>query len=159
MSRVRRLRAKAEAEQLKAKGKRKRQSLVKSRYPMTAKHIEKRLEQTLIHDDAMRYGLYTYELEEVLDELKSSLAHDNDDYIFAVTENSGHVAMVLIEKTGQVYINEQAREKLKALWPAAYESNMRQLIPVFAKQLHEGALPINGVKQRGLWRRRSHWTC
>jgi len=51
---------------------------------MTAKHIEKRLEQTLIHDDAMRYGLYTYELEEVLDELKSSLAHDNDDY----TDNS-----------------------------------------------------------------------
>jgi hypothetical protein len=64
---------------------------------MTAKNIEKRLEQTLIHDEAMPYGLYTYELEEVLDELKSSLAHDRDDYIFAVTENSGHVAMVLID--------------------------------------------------------------
>jgi len=150
------VRAKAEAEQLKAKGKRKRQSLVKSRYPMTAKNIAKLLEQTLIHDDAMQYGLYTYELEEVLDELKSSLAHDQDDYIFAVTENSGHVAMVLIEQSGHVYINEQAREKLKALWPAAYESNMKQLIPVFAQQLDEGALPINGVKQRGLWRRRYH---
>ena len=67
--------------------------------------------------------------------------------------------MVLIEKTGQVYINEQAREKLKALWPATYERNMKQLIPVLAKQLHEGALPINGVKQGGVWRRRSHWTC
>jgi hypothetical protein len=150
------VRAKAEAEQLKAKGKRKRQSLVKSRYPMTAKNIAKLLEQTLIHDDAMQYGLYTYELEEVLDELKSSLAHDQDDYIFAVTENSGHVAMVLIEQSGHVYINEQARDKLKALWPAAYESNMKQLIPVFAQQLNEGALPINGVKQRGLWRRRYH---
>ena len=123
---------------------------------MTAKQIEKRLEHTLMHDDAMQYGLYTYELEEVLDELKSSLAHDQDDYIFAVTENSGHVAMVLIEQSGHVYINEQAREKLKALWPAAYESNMKQLIPVFAQQLDEGALPINGVKQRGLWRRRYH---
>jgi len=153
MSRVRYVRAKAEAEQLKATGKKKRPCILKSRYPMTAKHIEKRLEQTLIHDDAMQYGLYQYELEEVLDELNSSLAHDNDDYIFAVTENSGHVAMVLIEKTGHVYINEQAREKLKALWPAAYESNMRQLIPVFAQQLHEGELPINGVKQRG-WRLR-----
>ena len=48
----------------------------------------------------------------MLDELKSSLAHDRDDYIFAVTEKSGHVAMVLIEKTGHVYINEQAKEKL-----------------------------------------------
>ncbi len=120
---------------------------------MTAKHIEKRLEQTLMHDDAMQYGLYTYELEEVLDELKSSLAHDRDDYIFAVTENSGHVAMVLIEPSGHVYINEQAREKLKALWPVTYERNMKQLIPVLAKQLYEGALPINGVKQRG-WRLR-----
>jgi hypothetical protein len=62
-----------------------------------------------------------------------------------------HVAMVLIEKSGEVYINEQAREKLKALWPAAYERNMKQLIPVIAQQLHEGALPINGVKQGGLW--------
>ena len=149
MSRVRCVRAKVEAEQLKTTGKRKRQSLVKSRYPMTAKHIEKRLEQTLMHDDAMQYGLYTYELEEVLDELKSSLAHDNDDDIFAVTENSGHVAMVLIERSGQVHINEQAREKLRALWPATYKSNMQQLIPAFAKQLHAGELPINGVKTIG----------
>ena len=125
---------------------------------MTAKNIEKRLEQTLIHDEAMQYGLYTYELEEVLDELKSSLAHDRDDDIFAVTENSGHVAMVLLEPSGQVSINEQAKEKLQALWPVTYERNMKQLIPVFAKQLHAGALPINGVKQGGVWRRRSHWT-
>ena len=121
---------------------------------MTAQHIVKRLEQTLIHDEAMPYGLYQYELEEVLDELKSSLAHDNDDDIFAVTENSGHVAMVLIEKTGHVSINAQAREKLKTLWPTTYERHMQQLIPVLAKQLHEGALPINGVKQGGVWRRR-----
>ena len=116
---------------------------------MTAKHIEKRLDQTLIHDEAMQYGLYTYEFEEALDELKSSLAHDRDDDIFAVTENSGHVAMVLIEKSGQVHINGQAREKLRALWPATYESNMQQLIPAFAKQLHAGELPINGVKTVG----------
>jgi hypothetical protein len=38
------------------------------------------------------------------------------------------------------------------------ERNMKQLIPVIAQQLHEGALPINGVKQGGMWRRRSHWT-
>src|SRR5207245_418490 len=85
MSHMRCVRAKTEAEPLKATGERKRPSLVKSRYPMTAKNIEKRLEQTLIHDDAMQYGLYTYELEEALDELKSSLAHDRDDDIFAAT--------------------------------------------------------------------------
>jgi hypothetical protein len=110
--------------------------------PMTAKNIERLLEQTLLHDGAMQYGLYEYELEELVDELTASLAADQDDYIFAVTENSGHVAMVLIEKSGQVHINEQAREKLRALWPATYASNMQQLIPAFAKQLHAGvALP------------------
>jgi hypothetical protein len=30
--------------------------------------------------------------------------------------------MVLIEKAGHVYINEQAREKLQALWPRTYTS-------------------------------------
>ena len=116
---------------------------------MTAKDIEKILQQTLLHDAAMEYGLYEYELKELLDELKSSLAADQDDYIFAVTENSGHVAMVLIEKSGQVYINEQAREKLQALWPVGYTSNMKKLIPAFAQQLRQGELPINGVKTAG----------
>ena len=98
---------------------------------MTAKKIEKLLKQALIHDGEMHYQLYEYELEEFLDELKSSLTEDKDDYIFSVTENSGHVAMVLIENSGQVHINEEAREKLKAYWPAAYESNMKKLICEF----------------------------
>jgi hypothetical protein len=63
-----------------------------------------------------------------------------------VTENSGHVAIVLVDHAGHVYINEEAREQLKAYWPAAYESNMRKLIPFFARQLNVGELPLNGVK-------------
>ena len=113
---------------------------------MTANTIKKRLEQALLHKGKMHYALYENELEEMLDELRSSLIADNDDYIFSVTENRGHVAMVFLEKSGQVYINEQAREKLQALWPAAYTSNMNLLIPAFAEQLYEGELPINGVK-------------
>ena len=94
----------------------------------------------------MQYALYRYELEELLDEWKSSMTEDKDDFIFAVTENSGHVAMVLIEKSGELHINEQARERLKALWPAAYESNMKKLIPAFAEQLKEGEIAVSGVK-------------
>jgi hypothetical protein len=114
---------------------------------MTANKIKKLLEKTLLHDGVMKYTLYEYELEESLEEFKLSLETDQDDYIFAVTENSGHVAMVLIDKPGQVYINEQAREKLRTVWKDAYNKNMRMLIPVFARQLHSGVLPINGVKQ------------
>ena len=113
---------------------------------MSARRIEKLLRQALLHDGEMQRALYDHELAEVVEELKHSLAQDNDDYIFTVTENRGHVAMVLIEKTGQIHINEQAREKLKAFWPVAYERNMKTFIPAFAEQLEAGELPINGVK-------------
>jgi len=113
---------------------------------MTVKQITKLLKKALLDDGKMAKALYKHELEEVVDDLKFSLARDKDDYIFSVTENTGHVAMVLIERSGKVYINEQARDRLKALWPAAYERNMENLIPAFAKQLYAGELPINGVK-------------
>ncbi len=116
---------------------------------MAVKKIERLLKRALIHDGGMAYALYEYELADHLDDLRASMAHDKDDYIFAVTENRGDVAMVLIEKSGQVYINEEASERLKTLWPAAYESNMKLFIPLFAQQLHEGQIPINGVKIEG----------
>lgn len=113
---------------------------------MSEEKIKNQLEQALNHDGEMEYELYKYELEEICINLKSSMSEDEDDYIFAVTVNGGYVAMVLIEKSGQVYINEQAREKLKTLWPAAYQNNIKKLIPEFAKQLNSGEIPINGVK-------------
>ena len=84
-----------------------------------------------------------------MDDLQSSITADQDDYIFTVTENNGDVAMVLIEKSGQVYINEQARERLQALWPVGYTGNMKNFIPSFARQLSRGELPITGVKTAG----------
>ena len=113
---------------------------------MQKKSTKKWLEQALLHDGEMQQELYEFELEEMLDDLKSSMAEDKDDFIFAVTENRGDVAMVLIEKSGKVHINEQAREGLKALWPAAYESNLKKLIPAFAALLNGGEIPVNGVK-------------
>ena len=82
---------------------------------MRVKTITMRLEQTLLRDGEMSYELYKGELEQFLDELKSSMNRDRDDYIFTVIEDGGHVAMILVEKPGQVHINEQAMDKLKAL--------------------------------------------
>ena len=113
---------------------------------MTVRTIRQRLEQALLQDGPMRHELYAFELEGLLDHLKASMAQDRDEYIFAVTENNGDVAMVLVEQSGDVHINEQARIKLQALWPAAYARNMQRLIPAFARQLHAGEIPINGVK-------------
>jgi hypothetical protein len=118
---------------------------VKAKALMTAR-IEKLLRQALLEDGEMSRGLYQYEMEELLDEWKSSMRQDQDDFLFAITESSGHVAMVLIEQAGQVHVNEKARERLQALWPAAYERNMKKLIPAFAEQLAEGEIPVSGVK-------------
>lgn len=113
-----------------------------------AKEIQKLLKIALLQDGKMEHALYEYELEEQVEDLKRSLKKDKDDYLFTITENRSYIAMVLIEKSGQVYINEQAREKLKTLWLTAYEKNLQSLIPAFAEQLANGQLPINGVKEK-----------
>ncbi len=48
---------------------------------MTVKSIMLLLEQALLRVGEMHHALYKYELEEILDDLKSSMMHDKDDYI------------------------------------------------------------------------------
>jgi hypothetical protein len=115
---------------------------------MTRKKIETLLKEALLNDGEMSYALYEHELEELIANLQSSMKRDKDEYIFTVTENRGDVAMLLIEKSGELYVNEEAREKLKSLWLNSYAINMKKLIPVFARQLQKSELPINGVKVR-----------
>ena len=113
----------------------------------SAKKIERLLTQALLRNGAMDYGLYEYELQEQTSRMRQSLIQDRDDYIFAVTENAGYVAMFLLEASGAEYINEQARERLKKLWPSpAYENNLKKLIPPIARDLGRGELPFNGIK-------------
>ena len=118
----------------------------------TAKDLKIVLKNALLNDGKMEYELYEYEFEELLDELLASLIEDKDDFLFAITTHkndvTGHedTAMVLIEPSGTVHINELARDKLKEEWKGGYEGNMKKLIPDFAKQLYEGEIPINGVK-------------
>ena len=80
------------------------------------KRIKSNLENALIHDGKMVLRLYEHELKELISELKDSLNKDNDEYLFAVTENNNDVAMILIDKQEKIYINEDARNKLKTLW-------------------------------------------
>lgn len=119
---------------------------------MTKNDIKKALENTLLNNEKMAEGLYEYELEELLDELKASMLEDDDDSIFALTVHKNDetlkydTAMVLIEKSGEVHINEAAKAKLKEIWIGSYGVNMRKLLPEFIEQLNEGEIPINGIK-------------
>ena len=85
-------------------------------------------------------------------ELVETLTADKDDYLYAITTHKNDItgiedtSMVLIEASGETYINELARDKLKEIWDGAYVKNIKQLIPDYAKQLHEGDLPMNGLK-------------
>ncbi len=111
------------------------------------KRIEKALKAALLENGEMSHGLYEFDLEDGLDYWRDSLREDNDDYLFAVTENSGDVAMVLFEKSGKMHINEQAREKLHSYWAGnIYEKNMKNLIPMFAMELNAGIIPNTGFK-------------
>ena len=81
-----------------------------------------------------------------IDEYKQLLLADKDQLVFVVTENKDHVAMVLITEDKTIYINEEAREKLKAVWSLPYSTNMKRLIPLMADDLANGELMANGVK-------------
>ncbi len=110
------------------------------------KRIEKVLTSALLDDGEMIHALYEYDLAEHIDEWYDGLLADKDQFVFVVTENKDHVAMVLITEDKTIYINEDAREKLKTVWSLPYITNMKQLIPMIADDLANGELMANGVK-------------
>ncbi len=119
---------------------------------ISARKIQKILEKALIDDGEMCQRLYEFELEESIDEFTQSMIRDNDDFIFAVTVHKNDVtlqyatAMILIDKEGELYVNEKARDWLQRIWEKQYVVHMKKLLPPFSKQLHSDVLPINGVK-------------
>ena len=113
---------------------------------MSAKKIEELLTVALLEGGAMQHELYEYELEDQLDDLRESLAEDDDDYLFVITENNNDVAMLLLEKSGTLFINEAAREKLKEYWQDAYVTNIQDMIPTISQELADNELVVNGVK-------------
>jgi hypothetical protein len=111
-----------------------------------SKKIEALLGKALLEEGKMAYSLYEYELEEHIDYWYDGLKADRDDFVFVVTENSGHVAMVLIMPDKTVLVNEVAREKLKEFWQSNYSINLKRLIPMMAWELANDSLFVNGVK-------------
>ncbi len=111
-----------------------------------AKEIERLLKKALLQGGKMEYGLYEYDLEEHVDYLYDGLKRDKDEFVFAVNENTGHVAMILIMPDKTLYTNDEARRKLREIWPETYEYNMKRLIPAMVNDLVSGNIAVNGVK-------------
>ena len=113
---------------------------------MKKRKIANTLRKALLEDGKMERALYEYELEEHIDYWYEGLKSDREQFVFAVTENSGHVAMVLITPDKTIYVNEEAREKLAKFWIKAYENNINQLIPMMAENLANDIISVTGVK-------------
>ena len=113
---------------------------------IATKKIETLLKKALVQNGKLAQALYDYELAEHIDYWYDGLQRDHDKFVFAVTENSGDVAMVFITKDKTIYVNEEARAKLMAEWPNTYATNIKRLIPMMATQLANDILSVNGVK-------------
>jgi hypothetical protein len=109
-----------------------------------SKKIEIILKHSLLKDDKMNLELFRNDLSSMVDDLKSSLINDEEDYIFSLACDGVSAAMVLIDKYGEIYINEDARAKLKSLWLINYSKNLSIFIPKFARELHRNVMPILG---------------
>ncbi|MEA5573460.1 hypothetical protein [Calothrix sp. UHCC 0171] len=111
------------------------------------KEIEKLLRQALLDNGKMEYALFEFELEEHIDYWYKGLKRDKEELVFAVTENRGYVAMVLITKKKDIYVNQEARTFLMEQWEGeVYRKNMEILIPMMSKELANDILAVNGVK-------------
>ncbi len=108
--------------------------------------IEKSLSRALLLDGKMEQGLYKFELEEHIEYWKDGLKKDKEDFVFIVTVNNGDVAMLLITKEVELFINEKAREKLKLFLKTNYQSNINLLLPNMVKDLINDCFALTGAK-------------
>lgn len=108
--------------------------------------MESALRKALLNDGEMVYELYEWEMEEHLEYWRKGMHEDKDEFVFVLDERKGAVAMVLITKNDELFINEEARDKLKVLWEGAYIYNIEKLMPLFVDQLSKDILSVNGLK-------------
>ena len=113
---------------------------------IATKKIEALLKKALVKNGKMAQALYDYELAKHIDYWYDGLQRDHEKFVFAITENSGEVAMVLITQDKTIYVNEEARAKLMAEWPKTYATNIKLLIPSMARELANDILSVTGVK-------------
>ncbi|MGJ0486268.1 MAG: hypothetical protein ACR65R_17290 [Methylomicrobium sp.] len=111
---------------------------------MLVKSVQNLLESALIGDQAMSDALLSENLIEHKDEFSKSLEEDNEDVIFAIDQHENSIAMLLIEKNGDFYVNTDAKDRLKFYWQYNYENNLKKFIPFMANQLKAGKFAVLG---------------
>ena len=97
--------------------------------------IAKDLYAALGGDKKLSIDLYVQVLVDHGDALKASLDRDADDALLCMLADDGNVAMLLIDWKGTIYRNDNALEKLRAMWHSRFEANCKTIMPIFSDHI------------------------
>ncbi|WP_181016274.1 hypothetical protein [Pseudanabaena sp. BC1403] len=93
----------------------------------------------------MSQALYEDKLAEHIDEWYEELTAESGDCAFVITVRDGDVAMTMIDKDKNIYVNKEARDQLSKLWAKNYVKNAKLLLPRMADHINEYGLAITGI--------------
>jgi hypothetical protein len=113
---------------------------------MGTREISSALRKALLKgENNMSLALYQDKMVKHLDEWYEGLKDDREDLLFVITEMAGEIAMVVIEKNRNIYVNEESKEYLSKIWTKNYTKNIKFLIPMMADHINEAVFSITGV--------------
>lgn len=119
---------------------------------MTLKEICDVLEQVLLQDGEMDRALYEWEMEQHVEYWTAKMLQTHSEYLIVadvgmnMATGQPRAALLVLELSGVIAVNEAARDRLKTFWKDTYAPNIRKLIPAFASMLKDNQLAVHGVK-------------
>lgn len=108
--------------------------------------IAKDLHAALGGNKKLSIDLYVEVLVDHEETLKASLDRDADDALLFMLADEGSVAMLLIDWQGTIHRNDNALEKLRAMWHSSFEVNCKTIVPIFSDHIHHRNLGVAGIK-------------
>ena len=112
---------------------------------MGTREISNALRKALLKDESMSQALYEDKLAEHIDEWHEELTAESGDCAFVITVRDDDVAMTMIDKDKNIYVNKEARDQLSKLWAKNYVKNAKFLLPRMADHINEYGLAITGI--------------
>jgi len=113
---------------------------------MTESDIKTALEGVLLRGEPLSNDLYSDVLAEHEAALKASLDADADDALLCVLADESDVAMLLVDWRGTIHRNEDALERVKAMWRDNFAVNVQKLVPTFVEFISQNNLGVAGIK-------------
>ena len=110
------------------------------------KKIETDLQSALTGRQSLSIDLYVEVLAKHEEELKASLNRDADDALLCMLADDGDVALMIIDWDGSIFRNENALQKLHAMWRGSFDINVQALVPILSGHINQKNLGVAGIK-------------